>query len=129
MRNVGAFINFRCDPNLVVRPLKSYFDPDGRWCRFGFFAKKDIKEGDEVGYLRDPGATTRRKYSEKKCLCGLSAAPPSEARSSAAAGCDAPRVWRHKAPVGASSGRVARGFFRCMTVLSSGRVQGRRLVA
>ncbi|EOD14692.1 hypothetical protein EMIHUDRAFT_197202 [Emiliania huxleyi CCMP1516] len=70
VRNVGAFINFRCDPNLVVRPLKSYFDPDGRWCRFGFFAKKDIKEGDEVGYLRDPGATTRRKYSEKKCLCG-----------------------------------------------------------
>jgi hypothetical protein len=69
VRNVAAFINFRCDPNLYAKPLRATGD-DPRWFRVGLFAKRDIKLLEELGYLRDPAATTKSKYSEMECKCG-----------------------------------------------------------
>lgn len=69
VRNVAAFINFRCDPNLYAKPIRATGD-DPRWFRVGLFAKTDIKLLEELGYLRDPGATTKAKFSEMECKCG-----------------------------------------------------------
>jgi hypothetical protein len=69
VRNIAAFINFRCDPNLYAKPIRVTGD-DPRWSRIGLFAKTDIRHLEELGYLRDPGATSKSKYSEMQCRCG-----------------------------------------------------------
>jgi len=70
VRNVAAFINFSCDPNLEPRRLDA-LSGDKSLPRVGFFARRDIKTGDELGYRRDPNATTRKNRSGSiVCLCG-----------------------------------------------------------
>jgi len=71
VRNVAAFINFRCDPNLVSRQLQTQGE-DPNFTRLGFFAKTNIKTGDELGYLRDLDANSHSKYSGVQCKCGAS---------------------------------------------------------
>jgi len=72
VRNIASFINFRCDPNLESRPLRTQGE-DPNFMRLGFFAKTNINTCDELGYLRDPDANQRSKYSDVPCDCGASA--------------------------------------------------------
>jgi len=69
VRNLAAFINFGCAPNLEVRLVPS-LTGDKRLTRVAFFAKRFIERGEELTYLRDPSATSRSKWSEIPCKCG-----------------------------------------------------------
>lgn len=69
MRNLAACINFSCEPNLELRPVGTAHG-DRRIPRVGFFAKRDIKVGDELGYLRDASATGKKSWSNLPCMCG-----------------------------------------------------------
>jgi SET domain-containing protein len=69
MRNLAACINFSCEPNLEFRPVGTAHG-DRRIPRVGFFARRDIKVGDELGYLRDASATSKSKWSTLQCMCG-----------------------------------------------------------
>ena len=70
VRNVAAFINFSCEPNLEVRPIAAP-SGDKRMRRVAFFAARDIKAGDELGYRRDPNAcSSRSRDASIRCSCG-----------------------------------------------------------
>uniref|UniRef100_A0A7S2MSG8 Histone-lysine N-methyltransferase n=1 Tax=Haptolina brevifila TaxID=156173 RepID=A0A7S2MSG8_9EUKA len=69
IRNLAAFINFGCTPNLEARPMHA-LSGDRRLPRIGFFAKSDIAQGDELSYRRDLNAFSRRSWSELPCKCG-----------------------------------------------------------
>ena len=70
IRNVAPFINFSCDPNLEVKRIDSA-SGDARLPRVGFFAKKDIFVGDELGYRRDASAwSTKQRNASIPCGCG-----------------------------------------------------------
>ena len=43
---------------------------DRHFPRVAFFAKTEIKKGGELTYRRDPGATTRKQWSDIECRCG-----------------------------------------------------------
>ena len=69
VRNIAAFINFSCDPNLEMRPIESP-SGDRQLPRVGFFAKEDISPGTELGYRRDQNATSKRsRQGALPCLC------------------------------------------------------------
>ena len=70
MRNLAACINFSCDPNLEKRPIWASHG-DRRFPRVGFFAKREINQGEELGYRRDENATTvKRRNGATQCRCG-----------------------------------------------------------
>ena len=72
MRNVAAFINFSCDPNLEVKPIAAP-SGDKRIRRVAFFAARDIKPQEELGYRRDPNAcSSRSRDASIACSCGSS---------------------------------------------------------
>ena len=88
VRSIAAFINFSCDPNLKKRPLQARPTLEARspvhHCshrlvrsqpslgpkRVGFFATRDIRPGESLGYRRDDNAWSRRKRSQIPCACG-----------------------------------------------------------
>ena len=69
MRNIAAFINFACDPNLDVRKYASA-SGDKALPRIAFFARRDISRGEELGYKRDPCANVRQRNKQIACRCG-----------------------------------------------------------
>ena len=70
VRNLAAFINFSCEPNLEMRPIASACG-DSRVKRVGFFAKCDINADDELCYRRDSNAySSRARQKEVECHCG-----------------------------------------------------------
>jgi len=69
VRNLAAFINFGCAPNLEMKRLPGPHG-DRRFPRVAFFAKAHIKAGEELTYRRDPSATTCKKWSDIACRCG-----------------------------------------------------------
>ena len=72
VRNVAAFINFSCDPNLEVKPIAAP-SGDKRIRRVAFFAARDIKPQEELGYRRDPNAcSSRSRDASIACSCGSS---------------------------------------------------------
>eukprot|EP00908_Phaeocystis_cordata_P006389 Transcript_17001.p6 GENE.Transcript_17001~~Transcript_17001.p6 ORF type:complete len:281 (+),score=105.30 Transcript_17001:3999-4841(+) len=68
MRNIAACINFSCDPNLTMDPVTAAHG-DAAFPRVGFFAKRDIGPGDELGYRRDKNAISNAKRVGD-CRCG-----------------------------------------------------------
>ena len=69
-RNVAAFINFSCEPNLVTKPITAP-SGDNAMRRIAFFALRDISPGEELGYRRDTNATSRNSRDKRKpCNCG-----------------------------------------------------------
>lgn len=68
MRNVAAFINFSCSPNLELRYLDHPYG-DRRIKRVGFYAKEDIESGTELGYRRNQGCVDGQ-MSKIACKCG-----------------------------------------------------------
>jgi euchromatic histone-lysine N-methyltransferase len=70
IRNVAPFINFSCEPNLESR--KSFAaSGDARLPRVTFYAKRDIYVGEELGYRRDPSATSSKQRNKTiACRCG-----------------------------------------------------------
>jgi len=68
IRNLAAFINFGCSPNLEVRSVPS-LSGDKRMPRIAFYAKQDIKAGQELTYLRDSSATSKKAWSHIQCRC------------------------------------------------------------
>ena len=62
VRNIAAFINFSCDPNLEKKGIKCPV----RKLRVAFFTKRNLKPGEELGYLRDEGD----RKGKLKCNCG-----------------------------------------------------------
>ena len=71
VRNLAAFINFSCAPNVEPKGIPS-LSGDKRLPRIGFFAKRDIKAGEELTYYRDVSAVSASKWSQLKCECGAS---------------------------------------------------------
>ena len=69
VRNVAAFINFSCDPNLCTQRIASA-SGDVHLPRVGFYAKKDIKPNEELGYRRDPNDRKRDKTIQCRCGAG-----------------------------------------------------------
>lgn len=69
VRNLAAFINFGCTPNLEPRAMLS-LSGDRRLPRIGFYAKIDINPGQELCYRRDTSAVTARSWSDLECRCG-----------------------------------------------------------
>ena len=69
VRNLAAFINFGCSPNLETRRVRS-LSGDRRLARVAFYAKCDIKVGTELTYRRDPNAFSKGSRSEIQCRCG-----------------------------------------------------------
>ena len=69
VRNLAAFINFGCAPNLEMKRVPGPHG-DRRFPRVAFFAKAHIKAGEELTYRRDPSATTCKKWSDIACRCG-----------------------------------------------------------
>ena len=68
VRNVAAFINFSCSPNLELRYLDHPYG-DRRIKRVGFYAKEDIESGTELGYRRNQGCVDGQ-MSKIACKCG-----------------------------------------------------------
>ena len=68
---VAACINFSCDPNLDFYPVGTPHG-DRAYPRVGFFARRTINKGDELGYQRDKNSFSMRSKREngKKCECG-----------------------------------------------------------
>ena len=70
VRNVAAFINFSCEPNLEARPIAAQ-SGDPRLNRVGFFATRDVVPGEELSYRRDKNAFTKKsREGALRCLCG-----------------------------------------------------------
>ena len=70
VRNIAAFINFSCDPNLEMKGIASA-SGDGRIKRVGFFARRVIHAGDELCYRRDKNAVSARsRHGSARCFCG-----------------------------------------------------------
>eukprot|EP00966_Prymnesium_polylepis_P077984 1807760-Prymnesium_polylepis.1 len=73
VRNLAAFVNFGCQPNLEMRSVPG-LHRDPKLPRVGFFAKQHIPEGRELTYRRDPNANTVRKRAgfanSRTCECG-----------------------------------------------------------
>ena len=70
IRNVAPFINFSCEPNLESRPSFAA-SGDARLPRVTFYAKRDIYVGEELGYRRDPSATSSKQRNKTiACRCG-----------------------------------------------------------
>lgn len=71
VRNVSAFINFSCTPNLQPCKVESVHG-DRSLPRVAFFAKEDIAPGEELGYRRDSEAITLRQKASSgmRCFCG-----------------------------------------------------------
>ena len=70
MRNLAAFVNFSCDPNLKAQPVVAQ-DGDRQHRRIAFVSVQDIKPGEELGYRRDVNATTTQsRKAGLDCLCG-----------------------------------------------------------
>ena len=57
------------EPNLEFRPVGAAHG-DRRFPRVGFYAVRPIQTGEELGYRRDPSATTQAKFSHRPCHCG-----------------------------------------------------------
>ena len=70
-RNVSAFANFGCLPNMRKWPVFVQHW-DRRLPHAAFFATKDIPPGEELTYRRDESATSEAKcrVSRVPCLCG-----------------------------------------------------------
>jgi hypothetical protein len=71
-RNVSAFANFSCSPNMRKSPLYAEHW-DRRLPHAAFFATRPIQAGEELTYRRDEAATTsqkRRGAWEIACRCG-----------------------------------------------------------
>ena len=67
MRNLAAFINFSCAPNLEMRRVKGAHQR----ARVAFYAKRDIGLNEELGYRRDDCASSAgSRNSTIRCLCG-----------------------------------------------------------
>ena len=70
VRNLAAFMNFSCQPNLEARPVKAEHG-DSRMQKVAFFAKEDIDKGTELTYRRDPSASLKASRARgRKCECG-----------------------------------------------------------
>ena len=70
VRNLAAFMNFSCDPNLRMVRVPSIHG-DRRYPRVGFVAKRDIERLEELTYHRDANATTKNKRNKNfRCYCG-----------------------------------------------------------
>ena len=70
-RNVSAFANFACFPNMKKVPrLGCHWD--SRLPNAAFVATRDIAAGEELSYRRDESATSssRRSASRVRCECG-----------------------------------------------------------
>lgn len=72
VRNLAAFINFGCAPNLEPRRVRS-LSGDKRLDRVAFYAKRDIEAGTELTYRRDADAVSKAKRSMIECKCGAGA--------------------------------------------------------
>jgi len=70
-RNVSAFANFACFPNMRKEPMLGRHW-DSRLPHAAFMATRDIVAGEELTYRRDDSATTtkRRSTSRVRCMCG-----------------------------------------------------------
>ena len=70
-RNVSAFANFACFPNMRKGPLLGKHW-DARLPHAAFFATRNIEAGEELTYRRDDRATSslRAAHSRVRCLCG-----------------------------------------------------------
>mmetsp|Transcript_52229 Transcript_52229/g.111705 ORF Transcript_52229/g.111705 Transcript_52229/m.111705 type:complete len:98 (+) Transcript_52229:25-318(+) len=67
-RNVAAFINFSCQPNLEMKGVEgTHGDKDFK--RVAFFAKKTILVGCELGYTRDVNSGDSGKNRTIPCYC------------------------------------------------------------
>eukprot|EP00310_Coccolithus_braarudii_P000647 CAMPEP_0183361710 /NCGR_PEP_ID=MMETSP0164_2-20130417/63480_1 /TAXON_ID=221442 /ORGANISM="Coccolithus pelagicus ssp braarudi, Strain PLY182g" /LENGTH=93 /DNA_ID=CAMNT_0025536377 /DNA_START=15 /DNA_END=294 /DNA_ORIENTATION=- len=78
-RNVAAFINFSCQPNLEMKGVEgTHGDKDFK--RVAFFAKKTILVGCELGYTRDVNSGDSGKNGQSLAIVTrLSAKGSSEA--------------------------------------------------
>jgi histone-lysine N-methyltransferase SUV39H len=72
VRNLAAFINFGCAPNLEPRGVRS-LSGDKRLDRVAFYAKRDIEAGTELTYRRDADAVSKARRSMIECKCGAGA--------------------------------------------------------
>lgn len=62
-----------CEPNLEAKPVASA-SGDPRLRRIGFYALREIHEGEELGYRRDKNAWSQRKRDKSiPCRCGAPA--------------------------------------------------------
>lgn len=69
-RNVAAFMNFSCEPNLTYRSIAAP-SGDKRLQRVGFFATRDIARDEELTYRRDVNAISARSRNHIiECRCG-----------------------------------------------------------
>jgi SET domain-containing protein len=66
-RNLAAFINFSCEPNLKSQPVGAAHS--SKVPRIGFYAVAPIAKGQELSYRRDSSAV-RAKREGKRCYCG-----------------------------------------------------------
>jgi len=69
-RNVGAFVNFSCAPNLKVATLERWqLSASASRCPWPVFvATQRIEAGDELTYMRDKNALGMQ--GNEKCRCG-----------------------------------------------------------
>eukprot|EP00966_Prymnesium_polylepis_P229803 5317281-Prymnesium_polylepis.2 len=67
-RNLSAFANFACYPNMRKEPLLARHW-DARLPHAAFFATRNICAGEELTYRRDEAAW-KSKTSGIRCMCG-----------------------------------------------------------
>ena len=72
VRNLAAFINFGCAPNLELKSVRS-LSGDKRLDRVAFYAKRDIEAGTELTYRRDADAVSKARRSRIVCNCDAGA--------------------------------------------------------
>jgi hypothetical protein len=72
VRNLAAFINFGCAPNLEPKGVRS-LSGDKRLDRVAFYAKRDIEAGTELTYRRDADAVSKARRSRIVCNCDAGA--------------------------------------------------------
>lgn len=62
---VGRFLNHSCEPNLAITPVRTEcVVPE-----LAFFAKRDIREGEELTYDYSGGCHSSSQRSSIKCAC------------------------------------------------------------
>jgi hypothetical protein len=69
VRNVSAFANFSCQPNLELQPVLS-LHWDARLPHAAFFALRRIEPGEELCYRRDDARGKQDEGEAVPCSCG-----------------------------------------------------------
>jgi SET domain-containing protein len=75
-RNVGAFINFSCEPNLELKRWSRWHAQSQKLTSMRwpvFVAKRDIEQGAELGYARDTHVARLRNSGAQRPPCHCAA--------------------------------------------------------